>query len=317
MSVFIGYTSAYDYWRTSDMPPGGVSRACPKPGTRAQAFPHEPNLAGLESLGRPRHVVVAHANDRARAVEPVCHVWTGAFPSGSFVKIREGVYLSSPGRSFAEMAEELSPVELIRYGYVLCSGYAYDESEAGFRERVPLASVQTLERFVGKAAKRNGAKKARRALRFIAARSASPMETNLAMMLCMPRMLGGYGLDLPELNARIEARAKGLVERDHFSCDLYWREQRVAVEYDSGLHHSGAEAEARDSARRSALQSNGISVVSITPEQFFDARKVDEAARAVAKLTGKRLPPNDASWMMRRYKLRKELLQDMRRMRAQ
>ncbi|MFR3092554.1 MAG: hypothetical protein ACLTMP_13220, partial [Eggerthella lenta] len=66
------------------------------------------------------------------------------------------------------------------------------------------------------------------------------------------------------------------------------------------------------SARRSALISQGVTVVSITSDQFFDARKFDESARAVAKLTGKRLPPNDASWMMKRYRLRKELLQDMR-----
>ena len=132
------------------------------------------------------------------------------------------------------------------------------------------------------------------------------------MALCLSRMIGGYGLDLPELNACIEVRTKGLVQRERFECDLYWRKRHVAVEYDSGEHHSGNAAETRDSARRSALISQGVTVVSITPDQFFDARKFDESARAVAKLTGKRLPPNDASWMMKRYRLRKELLQDMR-----
>ena len=206
----------------------------------------------------------------------------------------------------------LSLVELVRYGCLLCSRYAYDGDKRGFRKRTPLTDVRSLRRFVEKSRGCIGSNKALRALRFIADSSASPMETNLVMALCLSRMIGGYGLDLPELNACIEVRTKGLVQRERFECDLYWRKRHVAVEYDSGEHHSGNAAETRDSARRSALISQGVTVVSITPDQFFDARKFDESARAVAKLTGKRLPPNDASWMMKRYRLRKELLQDMR-----
>lgn len=308
MGVFIGYRSAYDYWRVSDLPPGGASsRACPKLGVRV-----ENKLAGLEAFGEPLHVVVVSANDRTRTDNVRCHVWTGLFPTGSFVKLRSGVYLSSPERSFMEMAAELSLVELVRYGYVLCSKYAYDDGERGFHERSPLTTIQSLVRYTDKMGCRNGAKNAARALRFIANASASPMETNLVMSLCLPRMLGGYGLELPELNSRVEAKTKGLIERDHFSCDLYWRRQRIAVEYDSREHHSGAEAETRDSSRRSALLSHRVTVVSITPEQFFDARKLDEAARAVAKLIGQRLPENEPRWMMKRYNLRAVLLKDIR-----
>lgn len=308
MSVFIGYRSAYEYWRTNDALPASVpSRAHPSCGVRAEGA-----RDGLEEFEVPLHVVVAQANDRVRTGDPVCHVWNAGFPAGSFVKLRDGAYISSPERSFMEMAAELSLVELIRYGYVLCSGYAYDKGESGFRARAPLASVRSLQRFVEKSHGRTGSNKAVRAMRFIADASASPMETNLTMALCLPRMIGGYGLDIPELNLRIEVRTKGLVPRDHFKCDLYWRRQHVAVEYDSGEHHSGVEAETKDSARRSALLSQGVTVASITPDQFFDARKFDEAARAVAKLLGKRLPANEAAWMMRRYRLRHELLQDTR-----
>ena len=308
MSVYIGYWSAYEYWRVSDaLPVPTPSRAHPICGVRMGDTDGE-----LDAFGVPLHVVVAQANDRVRTGSPVCHVWSAGFPAGSFVRLRDGLYISSPERSFVEMATELSLVELVRYGCLLCSRYAYDGDKRGFRKRTPLTDVRSLRRFVEKSRGCIGSNKALRALRFVADSSASPMETNLVMALCLSRMIGGYGLDLPELNACIEVRTKGLVQRERFECDLYWRKRHVAVEYDSGEHHSGNAAETRDSARRSALISQGVTVVSITPDQFFDARKFDESARAVAKLTGKRLPPNDASWMMKRYRLRKELLQDMR-----
>lgn len=224
-----------------------------------------------------------------------------------------GVFVSSPEMSFAQMAAELSLIQLVAYGYDLCSTYVRNEDSAeGFHKRTkPLTSVNRLTRFVEKMEGHAGVKKARRALRFVADNAASPMEAIVTMALCLPRMIGGYGLALPELNARINAKEKSLVNRDHFDCDLYWREHRTAVEYDSREHHTGAEAESHDSSRRSALLSQRVTVVSVTPKQFFDARRFDEAARAVAKLTGKRLPPNDASWMMKRYRLRTELLKDL------
>lgn len=314
MSIFIGYMSAYEFWRMNDMLPNDApSRAHPQPIESAKDKRSGTEVLASDAFDKPLHLVVATANDRIRTKDLRYHVWSGSFPPGSFVRLRRGVHLSSPDRSFFEMASELSLIELVRYGFTLCSGYAYDDNDQGFRKRNPLTTVQSLARYAENAGNRHGAKKAARALRFVANASASPMETNLTMSLCLPRMLGGYGLELPELNLRIQAKTKGLVGRDHFACDLYWRRQRIAVEYDSRLHHSGTQAETNDSARRSALLTHGITAVSITPEQFFDARKLDEAARAVAKLIGQRLPENDPHWMMKRYELRAQLLRDMQR----
>lgn len=271
-----------------------------------------PPLEALRSDGT-LHVVVADAADRCRCAKTTCHVWRGRFAPGSFVKLESEVFVSSPEMSFAQMAAELPLIQLVAYGYDLCGTYVRNQDSAeGFHKRTkPLTSVNRLSRFVDKLDGRNGAKKARRALRFIADNAASPMEAIVTMSLCLPRMIGGYGLELPELNTRIDVKEKSLVNRDHFECDLYWREHRAAVEYDSREHHAGAEAESHDSSRRSALLAQRVTVVSVTPEQFFDARRFDETARAVAKLTGKRLPPNDASWMMKRYRMRTELLKDL------
>lgn len=314
MSLFIGYRSAYEFWLTNDYPSAAAPLRTRIPiGTRVKGSDvAKLDLSRFGIASSPLHITVADASDRCQAKGLVCHVWKGPIPVGSFVRLDDGLFISSPARSFVEMAGKLSLVELVRFGYVLCGAYAYDKnSEEGFRRRpFPLATARTLKSHVEKMHGRNGAKKAVRALRFIAEASASPMETNLTMALCLPRMIGGYGLNMPELNFRIDARSKGLVDRDHFVCDLYWRKSRTCAEYDSGAHHSGQEAETRDSARRSALLSEGVTVVSVTPNQFFDARTFDETARAIAKLIRHRLPDNNASWMMRRHELRTELLKD-------
>ena len=46
-----------------------------------------------------------------------------------------------------------------------------------------------------------GARRAARYARYVQDCSASPMETNLFLLLCLPTSEGGYGLPLPELNA--------------------------------------------------------------------------------------------------------------------
>lgn len=316
MSIFIGYRSSFEYWLTNDPPPSHASsRACPLAGKRVNAhILPSLNLPRFGIVEQPVHVIVANANDRSQAKGLTCHVWTGMDISGSFIKLDKELYISCPEQSFVQMASELSLIDLVRFGYELCGTYAYlQETCAGFRKRAPLTTVRSLAKHVAKMRGLHGAKKAIRALRFVADGSASPMETTLTMSLCLSRMLGGYGLNLPELNARIEAHSKALVSRNYFACDLYWRKYRVAVEYDSAEQHSGAEARSRDSSRRSSLLAQNITVISVTTSQFFDARRLDEAARAVAKLTGKNLPENDTGWMMKRHELRTELLKDIAR----
>lgn len=210
------------------------------------------------------------------------------------------------------MAVELSPIELIMYGYFLCSSFAYSPANHDIRKRDPLTTIEKLKKQVEKAAGMHGVKQAARALAHIANKSASPMETNLTIALCAPRRLGGYGIQLPELNVRIEANeTTSLLERNYFECDLYWRRHRIAVEYDSKKHHGDDTAKTKDSSRRSGLLMRDILVISVTTSQYADARRFDETARAIAKSIGQRLPANDASWMMKRYRLRQALLQGL------
>ena len=81
------------------------------------------------------------------------------------------------------------------------------------------------------------------------------METKLAMLLTLPYKHGGYGLIAPEMNSQIipAKTAKRSVGKKYYSCDLFWHDYDLAVEYDSDLFHTGTTRIANDSKRRNAL----------------------------------------------------------------
>lgn len=280
-----------------------------------------PDGDGLRSLGiagEPLHLVVADAASRGYAKGVRCHACAAAFPPGSFVRAADDVCVSSPSLLFLQMATILSLVELVELGFELCGSYAMDPSdERGFRSRAPLASARSLGKFVARAKGMHGAKKAARAVGFVADGAASPMESVTAMLLCLPSSMGGYGFELPVLNRPVGVTAatgaEGITASRADSakrciCDLYWPRARVAIEYDSDMFHVGAERAAHDSKRRASLSRAGVSVVSVTRSQVYDARAFDEVACAVARLMGRRLRIRRADWMAQRFELRSQLL---------
>lgn len=242
---------------------------------------------GLSLLARPIHVLVASPSARRRSRAMASHSWTGGLPHGAFVRVARDVHVCSPELSFVQAASTMGLVPLVELGDELCGTYALCPGlEDGFRCRDgPLTTRARLVRAVGEVAGATGAKRARSALRHVMERSASPMETVLAMLLCLPRRLGGYGLPRPELNARIDTGgdARALTGKACFLGDLYWRADRLDVEYDSTSWHSGERSLRSDSARRNGLASMGIDVLSVTSDQVFDVRRLDAVARLIAR----------------------------------
>lgn len=241
-----------------------------------------------------------------------CHVWHGPPHARSFYRLREGIYASTPEACFLQLAAVLPLPELVVVGLELCGTYALvPGSVRGFRDRQkPLTSVASLERYVARAEGLRGAKRARQALRFLADGSASPMESIVAALLCLPSSFGGYGLAFPRLNYEVAMpdEVRTATGRRRCVCDLYWPTWRLAVEYESDLHHTGGERITSDSKRRAALELAKVSVVTITRGQVYDARAFDEVTRALAKLMGKRLRISQTGWLMRRYDLRSQML---------
>lgn len=266
---------------------------------------------GFACLSMPVHLLVPRASDRRRLKRATCHACSEALVPGSILRIARDVCSASPELCFLHLASSLTLPRLVRLGFELCGSYRLSASNpAGFVKGDPLTSVAELGRFLEAAGSARGAVLAKRALGYVLDGSASPMETILVMLLCLPPRWGGYGLPAPRMNARVDVtkRARMASARGYYVCDLLWPAQNVAVEYDSDAYHTGAERIASDASRRNALSYLGIAVVTVTRAQVLDCGGMDKTARAIAKLLGKRLRFDDRTWKPARLALRRELL---------
>ena len=197
----------------------------------------------------------------------------------------------SPEFLFVRMAQKLSFHAAVRLGYELCGTYIVRPDEHAKNEREPLSSIAKLRRFAEHAEAIRGRRKALVALKYVVEGSNSPMETALAMLLCLPCHYGGFGLPKPKMNYSIklgkeQSRSTG---RGEYRCDLYWKESAFALEYYGREWHTGASQVAYDARRQSDLQAQGIEVAVVTHEQLETPDLVEELAKKVARKVGSRI----------------------------
>lgn len=243
------------------------------------------------SDGSPIHATVAHARLRRAGGGIETSVRKGPFHPRSFMRVEDGLYVSTPEMAFCEMASVLSLERLIALGFELCGTYRRTSTFGLARyDAIPLTSPGALASFIEKSPQFKGVKKARRALPCILAGSASPRESELAMLLCLPYSLGGYGLPHPTMNAEMPLpKNVAATGRSSLRCDLYWPAARLDVEYDSAEFHSAERLLANDSMRRIALESMDVTSVNLTAEHLRRASLFDEAAQGIARILGKRV----------------------------
>ena len=330
MTWIVTHQSALEFWRKTDIE-GSLIEKTPC-AIKPQAKPldaKELRIEDFQGLTIPLHVLVGSDNARKVNRNLHCHICSGEFPKGSFVRMGSGLTVSPPELCFLQMADTLSLVDLIALGFELCGAYRLpavnsfvgqntignveSEDNKGFRGDLPLTSINSLNTYIAKAANLKGSIKARRALLFIADGSASPMETILAMLLTLPYKLGGYGFAKPLLNYRIEVPAGGKStgkprQSKYYYCDLYWPDKKVDVEYDSDAYHTGSERIAQDAIRRNALSSMGITVVTVSRIQIAKPLNMRELAEILSKLLRKRLNYPKKEFTYRQRELMRQLL---------
>lgn len=262
----------------------------------------------LQELEHPLHILVTSASERRSSKIFTSHVWSGKLPKGFILDTARGFYVCSPELCFIQMAQVLSLPKLIELGYELCGTYQVTGNT--LRERQPLTTVSRLKQCVAKGSFFRGAKKAARALRFVADNAASPREALVTMLLCLPYSLGGYGIALPFLNYRIESKKESAPghRAGYFVCDLFWRDLQLAIEYDSDLYHTGSRRIAHDATRRAALAAEGITVVSVTRQQVNSYGDMKNVAHLIARANGKKLQYKEPRFTQRCRALRGTLL---------
>ena len=124
-----------------------------------------------------------------------------------------------------------------------------------------LATAQTLSKTVDRSSGSPGVRRLRQVLDFIEPAAESPMETRLRMLL----VLGG--LPRPEVQVDIRDRWRRFIGRP----DLYYREQRLGLEYDGGIHR---ETLAYDNRRQNNLLEAGVRLLRFTAGDVFNTPDV-------------------------------------------
>lgn len=270
---------------------------------------HSEKSGGLFAACRPPlQVLVGSPKSRTRTLSVVSYEWK-AIPNGSFIPISGKLLMSMPEFCFLQMASQTTLANLVLLGYELCGTYAMPKGSVSRRREGTLTTRDRLVAFLEESEGMRGVKRARRAASYVLDGSASPMESILAMMLCLPYGMGGYGLPLPVLNCRIDvpSSVRKLTDKSYYRCDLCWPDARLAVEYDSAFYHFDSERQSGDARRRSALAILGYTIVTVSKGQVIDGGAFNRLAKQLAKLLGKRLRYVDPEFTRRHLELRKEL----------
>ena len=276
----------------------------------------------LEHAGAPIHAFV---NDRAKGTSTkrlVTHVYGGSIPTGALLDLGHDVCMCAPHFMFVQLAAKVDVIDAALIGMELCGTYSrwrLDPGEMGdpyYREyaenqactfKVPSAMrMKRVEAFIARQRGHRGSVGTRAALRLMADGSASPMETAICLLLCLPKRLGGYGLPKPLLNPRITvSNPNGTVVRFP---DLFWPGANIDVEYNSDSEHSGEWSRYRDSKREIELTVGNIKVLPLTRPQLMNVSEFDAFAQGLRRMLGIRSRPGDLSWEYRRDELRRRLL---------
>ena len=301
VKVFISHDTALDYWRhhfSLDMEIGSPLKTSP-----GEAFAHTKNdvLSCYPELyidtEKIIHVLVFDSKTRKSSHLIDCHKWTTGLPSNAFYGWGS-FRISSPEFLFLQMASKLTIAQLTALGCELCGTYILQPrkhfSPSSFDEcpeRIaPLTNTEKIQAFINDAGAVHGIKNARRALKYVAEGSRSPMETKVYLQLCLPPMLGGYGLPKAELNPEIplDEEARKVSGMRTSWGDICWPKKRLDVEY-NGSVHSGVDMMRHDAGRALGIERMGWRVMPITCLQVFDIDKFEVVAKEIAAYLNVRL----------------------------
>ena len=257
------------------------------------------------------HTMCRTATQRRRSAGRAIHLYTELPAIPSFYRFNDHVYIASPEYVFLVAATMLDFPQLIALGDELCGMYSFDpEAERGFRTReVPLVGKMELDYFIADCHGLPGSVQARRALTHVVEKSASPMETVLEQLICLPQRLGGYNLPQPDMNLTIplSQEAARIAKREKCLADLCYLDAHIDIEYSGELDHSPLANMHSDFARINALRKEGFEVIVVTKQQLDDLIAFETIVQGVARKLNKRIRRKHLGNLPQRKELRRKL----------
>lgn len=260
----------------------------------SSAWLSETLLSETSCLSGPIDLYACSRGRRTHNMSSVSHLQPSDMKAKEVVALSEHVYVTNPARTLYDMRPHLTRCEFLRLLGEFCGGYAIDVGSArGFKAVPPLLQAKDIARICRAHPDTACTRQVARDLAFALDGCASPAETSMALLLCLPFRDGGYGLPLPRMNSLITPyeQVKPLMDRNYYVGDAVWPEQRLVLEYDSRAEHSQGASIAHDNVRKMALEAMGYHVVSVTNIMLADKRLFEMVARDAAKRLGRRIEP--------------------------
>lgn len=263
-------------------------------------------LLGLDE-SRSIDVVVGRSIARRRGSGLSSHVWTGPVADGLISQLDAHLYLCGPEVLFLQLARVLPRPALLELGFELCGTYAIGPKGHEFRNgAVSLTTPERLAWLAGLAAGVKGSKAARWAASHVLPGSRSPKESQLAILLSLPRCEGGWGCPRPVMNFGVELtpQARRHCDRNVLYADLYFEAARMDVEYHGARWHSRLIDKSRDDARSNALAMMDVECNVVWSTQLYDETKMEGIANFIRKRSGTRSYRTPENGTMRLARLR-------------
>lgn len=245
-------------------------------------IPNIESVLGFETEETgPDHTTVSLPNARLRTNSKRVHSCELDLPIGA-VTTRNDKVVASPELLYLELACRLSIHRLILLGLQLCS-YSVGGK--------PITTKQKLIKFLERTSWHRGHRKALRAVKYVENGSASIMESLAYMILTLPHALGGYGLNGAVFNHEIKLNKEARIHLGQNSCfaDLYYKQAKLAVEYDSFTYHSSPSEQGKDMTRSAILERQGIAVMHYSTIQLYNREASKVFAFNLAARLGKRI----------------------------
>ncbi len=262
-------------------------------------------------LDKPVHFLVGSTSRCRYSDDYEPHVCMTTLAGKAFYQLADNILFSTPTLAFIQIAaREKDPVSFLKLGYELCGSYRTKRTSASPAYQVdPLTCTSELRSCIARNPSLRGSQKVKRALRYLADGSASPRETQQALVYGLPMMYGGYGLGIPCMNYEVQASAAAyaISGKRSFRCDLCWPQAKVDVEYQSRENHEGEESRIKDSRRTNALASMGWTVIGVTNDELDSLAATDTITQTIRHLLGLRSQVRVSDYHARKLRLRRKL----------
>lgn len=261
-------------------------------------------------------VMVPRPGARIRSQTARNTVYVRGLPANSVVELRAGVRIPCPELLFIELGAIMPPAVQLLVGLELCGRFSRDARDPrdgkityGIK---PVTTADRIRSYVSAARDLAGLEQSRRVAEWLMDEAWSAQEALLNGLARMPLHELGYELGEMQLNPRLVARGPitSLVNKKSRVPDSLVRDTNVGFNYDGGAHFGEDGSEAPDAglvdgsafvAMREAMVADkrrdrdllvqGLSVLPVTKEDFYERGGIDRVmlqAMSLLERTGQR-----------------------------